>query len=65
MTSDYGLMRFEKETGICRTFLPSDGIQQEEFNRASYFRDSKGKFYFGGLRGFISFHPDDIRNAEG
>lgn len=65
MTSDYGLMRFEKETGICRTFLPSDGISHEEFNRASYYRDSKGNFYFGGLRGFITFHPDEIRNAEG
>src|SRR4029079_3214312 len=58
MTSDYGLMRFEKETGICRTFLPSDGLPHEEFNRASYFADSKGNFYFGGLRGFITFNPD-------
>jgi signal transduction histidine kinase/class 3 adenylate cyclase/ActR/RegA family two-component response regulator len=65
MTSDYGLMRFEKETGICRTFLPSDGISHEEFNRASYFKDSKGIFYFGGLRGFTYFDPDDLRNAEG
>ena len=65
MTSDYGLMRFEKETGICRTFLPADGITHEEFNRASYFKDRKGRFYFGGLRGFISFHPDDVLNAVG
>jgi signal transduction histidine kinase/ligand-binding sensor domain-containing protein/ActR/RegA family two-component response regulator len=65
MTSDYGLMRFEKETGICRTFLPSDGIPHEEFNRASYFRDKKGNFYFGGLRGFITFNPDNLRQAEG
>ena len=65
MPSDYGLMRFEKESGTCRTFLPSDGLPHEEFNRASYFKDSKGNFYFGGLRGFITFHPDDIRNAEG
>jgi ligand-binding sensor domain-containing protein len=65
MPSDFGLMRYEKETGICRTFLPSDGLPHEEFNRASYFKDSKGYFYFGGLRGFIRFHPDSMRSKEG
>ncbi len=64
MTSDYGLMRFEKETGNCMTYLPADGIPHEEFNRASYFKDKKGNFYFGGLNGFITFHPKDIRRAN-
>ncbi|HJW30269.1 MAG TPA: two-component regulator propeller domain-containing protein, partial [Saprospiraceae bacterium] len=38
MPSDFGLMRFEKSTGICRTFLRPEGIPHEEFNRASYFK---------------------------
>lgn len=60
MPSDFGLMRFEKATGICRTFLQPEGIPHEEFNRASYFKDSKGYLYFGGLNGFITFHPKDM-----
>lgn len=64
MPSDFGLMRFEKVTGSCRTFLKQEGITHEEFNRASYFRDSKGYLYFGGLNGFISFHPKDLLKAH-
>lgn len=64
MSSDYGLMRFEKATGTCRTFLRNEGIPHEEFNRTSYFRDSKGNLYFGGLNGFIAFHPRDLVNAN-
>lgn len=65
MPSDLGLMRFEKKTGICRTFLRPEGIPHEEFNRTSYFRDSKGNLYFGGLNGFISFHPKNMIDVSG
>jgi signal transduction histidine kinase/class 3 adenylate cyclase len=64
MPSDFGLMRFEKSTGICRTFLKSEGIPHEEFNRASYFKDRKGNFYFGGINGFIKFNPADLRQVN-
>lgn len=64
MPSDFGLMRFEKATGFCRTFLPSEGIPHEEFNRTSYYKDSKGRLYFGGLDGFIMFDPRDLHNVN-
>ena len=63
LPSDFGLMRYEKETGICRTFLPGDGINHEEFNRASHYKDKEGNFYFGGLKGFLYFNPRNIREA--
>ncbi len=64
LPSDLGLMRFEKETGNCRTFLASDGIPHEEFNRSSSFKDSRGNFYFGGLNGFIVFNPKDLLGVK-
>jgi len=64
MPSDYGLMRFEKSTGLCRTFLRADGIPHEEFNRNSYFKDKDGNFYFGGLNGFVFFNPNDVQNIN-
>ncbi len=65
LTSDYGLMRFEKATGICRTFLPDDGIPHEEFNRAAHYQDEEGNLYFGGLNGFLIFNPRNIRESGG
>jgi len=64
MPSDMGLMRFEKSTGFCRTFLQPEGIPHEEFNRASYFKDSKGNFFFGGLNGFIVFNPNELQHVN-
>ncbi|MEO6131403.1 MAG: response regulator, partial [Saprospiraceae bacterium] len=64
LPSDFGLMRFEKSTGNCRTFLPNDGIPHEEFNRSSHFKDKQGNFYFGGLNGFLVFNPRDIRQSS-
>jgi len=64
MPSDFGLMRFEKKTGICRTFLQPEGIPHEEFNRTSYFKDNQGKFYFGGLNGFIAFDPRNMLDVN-
>jgi ligand-binding sensor domain-containing protein len=54
LTSDFGLMRFEKATGICRTFLPEDGIPHEEFNRAAHFKRQRRQFLFG-LNGMVAF----------
>ncbi|MGB3081283.1 MAG: response regulator, partial [Saprospiraceae bacterium] len=64
MPSDLGLMRFEKASGTCRTFLQPEGIPHEEFNRASYFEDSRGNYYFGGLNGFIVFNPKDLLDVD-
>jgi len=64
MPSDLGLMRFEKSTGNCRTFLRSEGLPHEEFNRASHYRDAAGHLYFGGLNGFITFHPKDLLDVN-
>ncbi len=62
LSSNRGIMRFEKETGFVTTYLPSDGISHEEFNRVSHFQDWEGKIYFGGLDGITVFDPKDFQN---
>ena len=64
LPSDFGLMRFDKTSGTCRTFLQPDGIPHEEFNRSSHMQDSKGKLYFGGLNGFLTFHPKELLKSH-
>lgn len=60
LPSDYGLIRFNKETFEVNTYLPEQGLLHEEFNSYSYHQDEAGNLYFGGLGGVISFHPKDI-----
>ncbi|WP_407425836.1 two-component regulator propeller domain-containing protein [Arcticibacter sp.] len=38
-----------------------DGLQSNQFNYKSSFISREGKFYFGGVNGFSSFYPQDLK----
>ena len=63
LSSDNGIMCFDKKTGAVRTFLEQDGISYREFNKISHCQDAQGKLYFGGLNGITAFHPGQLREA--
>lgn len=64
MSSNYGLMRFDKKTKEVIVFLEENGIPNLEFNTVSHFRSKDGKLFFGGLEGAISFYPKDFLNTK-
>jgi ligand-binding sensor domain-containing protein len=43
-----------------RSYDESEGLCTNEFNSNSCYKDSKGYFYFGGIAGLVSFHPDSL-----
>lgn len=55
-----GLSRFDKATEIFQNFYTEDGLTHFEFNYASFFKDSSGNFYFGGMNGINTFKPSEI-----
>ncbi len=55
-----GIMRPDKP--VFQNYSVSDGLQGDEFNRRSYFKDTDGYIYFGGTNGYNVFHPDSIKN---
>lgn len=61
LSSDYGIMRFNKNTHQVNTFLEKDGISHNEFNRISHYQHTDGSIFFGGLRGVTAFHPKDFQ----
>ena len=64
LTSDYGLMAFDKNTLSTKVYLPQNGIAHEEFNTYAHFQASDGTLYFGGLNGITKFHPRDLRETD-
>ena len=64
MSSDYGIIKFNKKTKLSQAFLPKDGLPYYEFNRISGFQNKDGTIYFGGLNGLTSFNPKDFQNIE-
>ncbi len=64
LSSNRGIMRFNKESGFVSTYLPYDGISDEEFNRISHYQGADGAIYFGSLDGITAFHPKNFYVAD-
>lgn len=64
ISSNSGLMRYDRTNNVFRNFYEKDGLAHNEFNRTSFFKDKKGRIYFGGLNGITTFHPADFLDAE-
>ncbi len=60
ISSDYGLIRFNKKTFLVNTYTAADGISHNEFNRTSSFNAKDGRLFFGGIDGVNAFYPKDF-----
>ncbi len=60
ISSDFGLIKFNKRSEFVKTYTVKDGITDNEFNRASQFKSDNGTIYFGGVNGVTSFHPSEF-----
>ena len=61
ISSDYGIMKFDKETKQIQTFTTNDGLLHNEFNFTAHYQAKNGTLYFGGLGGLIALHPKDFK----
>lgn len=60
ISSDYGLMRFNKPNQTVHTYHKRDGITHEEFNTISHYQLKDGSFLMGGLNGLNQFDPNQL-----
>lgn len=63
LSTENGLSRFNKETGIFRNYYEKDGISSNEFNAAAMHRAQNGEIYFGGINGITSFFPQHLSDS--
>jgi hypothetical protein len=62
-STNAGLVKFDPAAPrpVLKTFDMMDGLQNNEFNQNSFWKNNKGEMYFGGISGFNIFHPDSIK----
>lgn len=60
MSTNNGISKFDINKDKFVSFYLEDGLQSNEFNGASYYKNSKGEFLFGGINGLNIFNPDEI-----
>jgi len=54
LSSDFGIVRFDKNNYEVNTYGLKDGISHHEFNRISHLQDAKGRIFFGSLNGLTA-----------
>jgi signal transduction histidine kinase/ligand-binding sensor domain-containing protein/DNA-binding response OmpR family regulator len=60
-STNKGIIRISYQNQSIAVFDKRDGIQSDVFSENASFKDSKGRFFFGGLEGLTYFIPDSIR----
>jgi ligand-binding sensor domain-containing protein/signal transduction histidine kinase len=63
MSTNNGLVRYDRKTETFRVFTASDGLQSNEFNMSAYALSPRGEMYFGGINGINSFRPLQISDS--
>ncbi|MEN0006280.1 MAG: ATP-binding protein [Bacteroidota bacterium] len=64
LSTDNGLIQFDKATKLFRVYLPADGTSSDEFNRISHFQDADSTLYFGSVDGVTVVRPKDFAKAN-
>jgi len=57
ISSDNGLMQFDKKSEQVTKYFRQNGTPDNEFNRVSHYQTADGTLYFGTINGWTSFHP--------
>ncbi len=57
MSTNYGISRYNPETGLFSNLHRKDGLQSEEFNFGAHYRSDSGELFFGGASGYNAFEP--------
>lgn len=59
-STNYGLFCLDPSDETIRKYTHSDGLLGNQFNYKSGMITKSGKIYFGGIKGFVAFRPDEM-----
>jgi len=57
-----GVSSLDPRTGSVRNYDAADGVRIQQCWGQSSFKSKTGEMYFGGINGFVRFHPDSIHD---
>ncbi len=61
LSTNRGLTRFSPRDGKFLNFGFHDGLQGDQFNVGAAFNRPDGRMFFGGINGFNTFRPEEIK----
>jgi ligand-binding sensor domain-containing protein len=64
LSTDNGIIKYNPSMQSFTSFNLNDGLQSLRFTNGAYYKVRDGEMYFGGINGFNSFFPGNIKSAE-
>jgi signal transduction histidine kinase/ligand-binding sensor domain-containing protein/DNA-binding response OmpR family regulator len=61
ISTSKGVVKLNPESRATKQFNTYDGLQGMEFEANAYLETRNGEIFFGGIKGFNSFYPDNIK----
>lgn len=62
VATDKGLVQFDLATSDLKVYTTKEGLVTNYFREYNHFQASSGDLIFGGIDGFVSFHPKDFKD---
>ncbi|GIZ09625.1 hybrid sensor histidine kinase/response regulator [Flavobacterium sp. UMI-01] len=62
LSTNKGLSRFTIKSEKFKNYDVNDGLQSNEFSELAYLKRSNGELLFGGINGFNTFYPNQIKD---
>ena len=60
ISTNKGISKYIVKRHYFVNFDVNDGLQSNEFRQNAYYKDCKGRMYFGGIAGLTYFNPSEI-----
>jgi ligand-binding sensor domain-containing protein/GAF domain-containing protein len=64
ISTNKGISKYNPDSNTFRNFDFNDGLQGNEFNNSSQLKSKNGEMFFGGVNGFNSFYPGEIKDND-
>ncbi|MDZ7273528.1 MAG: histidine kinase [candidate division KSB1 bacterium] len=61
LSTTNGLVKFNPQTGVFKTYYHASGLQSDQFCYDAYLQTRSGEMFFGGINGVTAFFPEKIR----
>ncbi len=61
LSTNKGLSKFNPTTKRFKNYDQSFGLQSNEFNQDAFYQSKDGEMFFGGIKGFNMFYPENIK----
>ncbi len=60
ISTSNGLVHFDPTKETFKTYTKTNGLLSDHFNYSSAYKNENGKMFFGGVKGLVSFNPDEF-----